>query len=185
MALAETLTLHTFPSMTARTFCMLALNLRFVMPVILRPTPPRYLALPRRQMFFPLLLPSPPPPTRPQIQTNPPPFPRRRDLSHRDGDPLIHATPPVSPQLYVAGTSPPFSRPRHLSHRDGNPYIPPRWLHKTARLRRSPNPYVLICALDVRVEIPTLRTRAHQSLVLILGNLQILINTAGIKLYLE
>jgi len=47
IALALALTRTTLPSMTARTFCTLGLNFRFVLPVIFRPTPPRYLALPR------------------------------------------------------------------------------------------------------------------------------------------
>lgn len=48
MALVETFTLTTRPSITARTRWMFGLNFRLLRPVILRPTPPRYLALPRR-----------------------------------------------------------------------------------------------------------------------------------------
>lgn len=53
MALAETLIRQTLPSITARTFWMFGLNLRLDIPVTLRPTPPRYLALPRRAMLLP------------------------------------------------------------------------------------------------------------------------------------
>ncbi len=54
IALAETLIRQTLPSTTARTFWMFGLNLRRVTPVTFRPTPPRYLALPRRAMLLPL-----------------------------------------------------------------------------------------------------------------------------------
>ena len=47
IALALTLIRQMRPFTTARTFWMLALNFRAVMPVVLVPTPPRYLALPR------------------------------------------------------------------------------------------------------------------------------------------
>jgi hypothetical protein len=53
MALAETLILQTLPFTTARTLCIFGLNFLFVLPVTLLPTPPRYLALPRRAMLLP------------------------------------------------------------------------------------------------------------------------------------
>jgi hypothetical protein len=53
IALAETLTLQTLPSTTARTFCILGLNFLLVIPVVFRPTPPKYLALPRRAILRP------------------------------------------------------------------------------------------------------------------------------------
>src|SRR5439155_20426428 len=56
IALALTLMRMTRPLTTARTFWMFALNLRAVMPVILVPTPPRYLALPRCVIWLPKLV---------------------------------------------------------------------------------------------------------------------------------
>src|SRR5207253_8785949 len=56
MALALTLMRMILPSTTARTFWMLGLNLREEMPVILVPTPPRYLALPRWVFWCPKLV---------------------------------------------------------------------------------------------------------------------------------
>jgi hypothetical protein len=56
IALAETLIRRTFPSTIARTFCMLGLNFLLVLPVTLRPTPPKYLALPRRAILLPELV---------------------------------------------------------------------------------------------------------------------------------
>src|SRR5688572_20848809 len=53
IALALTLMRTTRPFTTARTFWMFALNLRAVIPVVLVPTPPRYLALPRWVFWLP------------------------------------------------------------------------------------------------------------------------------------
>ena len=58
-------------------------------------------------------------------------------------------------------------------------------LSKPTALHPLPDPYVLICVLDVVIEIPPLRTSAHQSLVLVLGNAQILVNPPRIKLYFK
>src|SRR3954467_10626810 len=56
MALALTLMRTILPFTTARTFWILGLNLREEMPVILVPTPPRYLALPRWVFWCPKLV---------------------------------------------------------------------------------------------------------------------------------
>jgi hypothetical protein len=53
MALVETLMRTIWPLMTARMRWMLGLNFREEMPVILVPTPPRYLALPRWVTLWP------------------------------------------------------------------------------------------------------------------------------------
>src|SRR3954464_13684252 len=53
IALAETLMRPILPFTTARTFWIFGLNFRAVIPVVLVPTPPRYLALPRWVFWFP------------------------------------------------------------------------------------------------------------------------------------
>jgi hypothetical protein len=52
--LAETLILQALPLTTTRIFWRFGLNFLLVTPVIFLPTPPRYLALPRRAMLLPL-----------------------------------------------------------------------------------------------------------------------------------
>src|SRR5687768_7399834 len=56
IALALTRTRTIRPSITARTFWRLGLNLRGDMPVILVPTPPRYFALPRMVFWRPMVV---------------------------------------------------------------------------------------------------------------------------------
>ena len=53
IALAETLIRQILPSTTARTRWMFGLNFRLVIPVTFLPIPPRYFALPRREMLLP------------------------------------------------------------------------------------------------------------------------------------
>src|SRR4051794_6183060 len=53
IALVLTLIRTIRPSITARTFWILGLNLRAVIPVTFVPTPPRYLALPRWVIWLP------------------------------------------------------------------------------------------------------------------------------------
>src|SRR5438309_5181549 len=53
MALTATRIVFTVPSISTLTRWRLGLNLRLVTPVTLRPTPPRYLALPRRRILLP------------------------------------------------------------------------------------------------------------------------------------
>src|SRR5262245_48534954 len=53
MAETATRTRTFLPSISMRIFCRFGLKRRLVMPVTLRPTPPRYLALPRRRILLP------------------------------------------------------------------------------------------------------------------------------------
>jgi hypothetical protein len=53
MHLAQTRTVLTFPSITALTFCRFGKKVLFVTPVIRLPTPPFFLANPRRAMEVP------------------------------------------------------------------------------------------------------------------------------------
>src|SRR5437762_1589601 len=54
IALTHTRTVCTLPSMTILMRCRFGLKVRLVMPVTLRPTPPKYFALPRRAYLLPL-----------------------------------------------------------------------------------------------------------------------------------
>src|SRR5436309_1107892 len=53
MELTATRIVFTVPLISTLTRCRFGLNLRLVMPVTLRPTPPRYFALPRRRILLP------------------------------------------------------------------------------------------------------------------------------------